>query len=357
MARKNIGSEIMSIQTDSLFCILDNSQLSPLLSKNKVLYLNSPDFLRKYGFSIIFYEHFIETGQNNTQESFNDKFRKLASVNTFKYIGMKNMLLPRIVDLFEYEIFLRYKYGNINIDELKNLISENISDFIIPSNVNDAELLSQINKSSKLDKLFWSILNAINTESFFNTNIVEVIKSNPKLRPRDLFGAIEHAYSPIKDRFKKQEESKNLMNEYFNEIKTKKHVPSYASGLLFKNAIKQGVEKNLTLESFTYELIFEVVKEQALNTYKIQDNNLKNLGYNDTLLWKLFFNCLKSLTSDYQKNKVKKIQLSDIYDIYFLCCSVLFKTYVDKRTFALGKKIELKLGINLIIEKAKELEY
>jgi hypothetical protein len=51
------------------------------------------------------------------------------------------------------------------------------------------------------------------------------------------------------------------------------------------------------------------------------------------------------------KDTKRKIESSNIYDIYFLCCSALFKVFVDKRTFDLGERMKEELRIDLKLEK------
>jgi len=346
----------VNIQTDELYCILDNSQLSNLLSKNNFSYLNSVKFLQEYGFPIIFYEHLIETGQNDSLCSFLEKMKKLSSVTTFKSLNIKNTLPPRIVDLFEYEIILRNEYGNIDINRLKKELSTKIVNCHLTNNdFGTIQFFQSINNSAQVDKKVWLVLNSINTESFFKERIVELTEDNLKFHPTRQIYALLHALLPIKDRFKKQEENDKLVNNYFYEIEEKKYVPSLEFTSQFRKAVKKGVEKKQTIEDFFYDCMFESFKVFALKNNNVQESKNKELTYNDTLLWKLFFDCLRDLTSTYQKDKERKIELSDIYDIYFLCCSILFKVFVDKRTFDLGKRMESKLGIQLNIVKSIEM--
>jgi hypothetical protein len=151
-------------------------------------------------------------------------------------------------------------------------------------------------------------------------------------------------------RLKNKSEINELINTFCYLQNDKKREAKSALELAEEYYGKK-IQRNQTTEDAFYHNLFSELKKLTIENYKIKDNNIENLTYNDLILNKIYFRSYRYLANIHIKVKRRKIETSNIYDIYFLYCSAIFTVFVDKRTFDFAKTIMKEIGITLNLEK------
>jgi len=338
------------MQNEPMYSVFDTAQLINLLRDNRMLILNSQEFIDKSGSPILFYEHLLELSKIGNFEKFSKDICVLESVDTFKSIRTYDGAPYPAFMLLEREIYLYSKFGKINIEILRNDIFGNIIDYKLDvTRNNDMFLYNKLHSEVMKDALSSVLPSAIRNPNF-RKKLSTLEKNNVILYPATNSFLCDSITNFMQNRLKNKSEIDNFL-PLFKSFQDDKKRDAKSALDLAKENFGQNIDLNQTYEDLFYNQLFEGFKDLAIRHYEIKTDALKEVRYDNLILNKIFFYCLKYYANEYNRDKCRKIESSDIHDIYFLCCSVIFKVFVDKRTFPLGKQISKELGIKLNIEK------
>jgi hypothetical protein len=345
----------MSTQSGTIYSILDTSQLINLFKTNNISLLNSNVFLINNGFPLLFYEHLLELSKINSFERFSKNLCMLEAVNTFRTLKSNNSFPGSIFMLLEYEIFLYSKLGRVDIEILKEYILKDIVEYKLNIKINHHKYLyDKLRKEATKDALI-SVLPGNITNQNFMKKISLLEKNNIKIRPMNNIEVLTSVKRFMYRRIKNELEISKLVDTFRLSQDNKKREAKSALELA-EYYSSQEINQNQTSEDVFYNNLFSELKRLTMVTYRIKDTDLVGLNYDDLILNRIFYHGYRYLANIYIKDIERKIESSDIYDIYFMCCSVIFKVFVDKRTFDLGERMKKELEIDLNLERnIKEL--
>jgi tyrosyl-tRNA synthetase len=274
----------------------------------------------------------------------------LEAVNTFRTLKTDNGLPGSMFMLLEYEIFLYNKLGSIDIAILKKYILKGIIEYKFNMPISNHRLMyNKLQKEAMRESLI-SILPSNITNPIFRKKFSSLEKDNVKIKPMDKKEALKSVLRFMNTRLKNKSEINKLIDTFLYFQNDRKREAKSAFELT-KEYYGQEIQQNQTSEDVFYHNLFSELKKLTIKNYKIKDNNIENLTYNDLILNKIYFRCYRYLANVYIKDKKRKIETSNIYDISFLYCSVIFTVFVDKRTFDLAETIEKEIGISLNLER------
>ena len=340
----------MSIQSERNYSVLDTSQLINLFNINNISILNSNDFLINNGFPLIFYEHLIELSKIDSFERFSKNLCMLGAVNTFRTLKYNNDLPGSIFMLLEYEIFLYNKYGRIDIEILTKHILTDIVEYKFNVHSSNYRVLYEELQEKSMKESLISVLLSNITNPYFRKRISFLEKNNIRIMPMDNNESLNSVSKFINGRLKNKSEINKLLNS-FQSLQSDEKRESKSAMELASEYSGQIINKDQTNEDILFNTLFSTLKQFAISTYNISDIHITELTYDNLILNKIYFRGLRYLANIYVIDKERKVESSDIYDIYFLYCSALFRIFVDKRTFDLGERMKKELKIELNLEK------
>jgi hypothetical protein len=338
----------MSIKNQTIYSVLDTSQLINLFNAKNISFLNSSEFVKVNGFPLIFYEHLLELAKIDCFDRFSKNLSMLEAVNTFKTFKTNKDLPDTIFMLLEKEIFLYSKFGRIDIDILKGNIPNDIVDYKFNIQFNNRLILYDKLKEEAMKESLISVLPGNLTNPNFKKKIEVLEKNKTKIEPMDNIESLKSVLKFMDKRLKNKSEINNLMDIFCRFQDDKKRETKSALVLAGEYSDKK-INQNQTSEDVLYNNLFSEIKRLTIETYKI--NDIANLTYDDLIINKIYFRGNRYLANIHIKDTKRKIESSNIFDICFLCCSALFNVFVDKRTFDLGERMKKELGIDLKLEK------
>lgn len=333
------------------YIIFDTSQLINLFNKKKISHLNEHSFIDKYGLPFIFLEHLIELSKIDDFEKFSKNLIMLENVEVFLTLNSSDPSLPgSILDILIYEIFLTYKEGVISNNELRKNIIKNSCKFKLNIPINKHfELYNQLRSLANKESLMSILLNGLTNEVFYK-KISTLQADNTKIITMDNIETWKSVYLLLNTRLKNTKEKDKLLMEFKNIEKNNEKIKITAIEAIEK-LTRQKADPDLTSEDMFYNGLFSDIKIMASEQYKIDIEKFQKINYRDLLANKVYFESLRCLSSILIKDKKRKIESSNIFDIYFLVCSIFFKVFVDIRTYDLGTQLSKKFNMELNIDK------
>jgi hypothetical protein len=306
--------------------------------KDKVSVLNSPNFIRKYGLPFITSNHVWELGNVDDFDVFCRRLNMLESIDTFYTLdSYDDQLTGNITDLLLLELKVLSNDNNAGLDEIRDEFYNSIvsKKMIIPS-VQRKKVFdickSQITKTSLI-----STLNSNELNPFFHKKLKEIKDYHVNLDDNQhkigLF--VQHYKNYLESRVSNNKDfsdilllSKNKLVELWEKTKNGITVGDFFYGF-FENEIND----ELTIQEITTLNEFRLTKALCSERLKIPYQNLRDIKINDTIINYLHYKMRIEIDKELIRDKKRRIETSNINDIYFLLFSLFVKVYVDKRTF------------------------
>jgi hypothetical protein len=342
------------------YIMLDTSQYVYLMKEKNISILNTPCFLKKYGFPFITSNHIWELGSIKDYDVFCERLNMLESISTFYTLqSYDNQLTGNITDLLLLELKIKSNNINVDINNIREAFFNSIVNkkIIIPSN--QRKQIFEICKSQTTKTSLISTLNSNDLNPFFHKKLKE-IKSfiiNLDDNKQKIGGFVNQYNDYLKSRVSRDKDYNNILSllndkliELWNNSKNGITVGEY-----FYNLMGDDINDEYTIQEITTLNEFRLLKLLSSERLKIPYENVKDIKIDNTIINYLHYKTRIMLDNELLKDKKRHIETGNINDIYFLLFSVFIKVFVDKRTLnftANLEKIIKNLGItSLNIEK------
>ena len=345
----------MSIILEPNYVLLDTSQLIRLLDSDKIATLNKQKFLETYGFPFLTFEHLMEISRNDYFDKFSKNITKLGSVDVFQSFTSDIPLLPgSVFNILEYEIYSFYQENNINREILNRHIRNKLYTFKlnIPT-AQHRELYNYLRSQAYRDSLSFILLSNLTNPDFRKKNR-DIRKQQMKISNMSKEEIDKSVFAFLSKRLSKKEEIPKLFADFLN-IDGKSERNEKSTRGVIELLTGEIADDKLTPEDLLYNSLFSFIKKLASDKYRFDSLLLEDLKYSQLIFNNVYFESIRQLANTYKIDKERSIESSSIFDIQYLTCSALFKVYVDKRTYELGKIISKKINIELYFDHNEDI--